>query len=89
MLLRPPRARRSVVGAGYSLSQEEGHAATLIKLMRVAMLLPVIALAAWLALAAVVRRRPKEARGSALRAGGRFLKTVWSSNESRQLSEAA
>lgn len=38
-----------VVGAGYSLSQEAGDAATLIKLMRVAMLLPVIAVAAWLA----------------------------------------
>ncbi|UUZ64568.1 putative sulfate exporter family transporter [Polaromonas sp. P1-6] len=38
-----------VVGAGYSLSPEAGDAATLIKLMRVAMLLPVIALAAWLA----------------------------------------
>lgn len=37
-----------VVGAGYSLSHEAGDAATLIKLMRVAMLLPVIALAAWL-----------------------------------------
>jgi len=31
-----------VVGAGYSLSQEAGDAATLVKLMRVAMLLPVI-----------------------------------------------
>ena len=38
-----------VVGAGYSLSHEAGDAATLVKLMRVAMLLPVIALAAWLA----------------------------------------
>ncbi|KRC11154.1 hypothetical protein ASE11_19985 [Hydrogenophaga sp. Root209] len=37
-----------VVGAGYSLSHEAGDAATLIKLMRVAMLLPVIALASWL-----------------------------------------
>lgn len=37
-----------VVGAGYSISQEAGDAATLVKLMRVAMLLPVIALAAWL-----------------------------------------
>jgi uncharacterized integral membrane protein (TIGR00698 family) len=37
-----------VVGAGYSLSHEAGDAATLVKLMRVAMLLPVIALAAWL-----------------------------------------
>jgi uncharacterized integral membrane protein (TIGR00698 family) len=38
-----------VVGAGYSLSHEAGDAATLVKLMRVAMLLPVIALAAVLA----------------------------------------
>ena len=38
-----------VVGAGYSLSHDAGDAATLIKLMRVAMLLPVIALAAALA----------------------------------------
>jgi uncharacterized integral membrane protein (TIGR00698 family) len=37
-----------VVGAGYSISHEAGDAATLVKLLRVAMLLPVIALAAWL-----------------------------------------
>ena len=35
-----------VVGAGYSLSTEAGDAATLVKLLRVAMLLPVIVLAA-------------------------------------------
>ena len=34
-----------VVGAGYSMSRETGDAATLVKLMRVAMLLPVIAAA--------------------------------------------
>jgi uncharacterized integral membrane protein (TIGR00698 family) len=34
-----------VVGAGYSLSHETGDAATLVKLMRVAMLLPVIVVA--------------------------------------------
>jgi uncharacterized integral membrane protein (TIGR00698 family) len=34
-----------VVGAGYSLSTEAGDAATLVKLLRVAMLLPVILLA--------------------------------------------
>jgi uncharacterized integral membrane protein (TIGR00698 family) len=34
-----------VVGAGYSISQETGDAATLVKLMRVAMLLPVIVVA--------------------------------------------
>lgn len=37
-----------VVGAGYSLSTPTGDAATLVKLMRVAMLLPVIVLAAML-----------------------------------------
>ncbi|AMO25025.1 putative sulfate exporter family transporter [Ramlibacter solisilvae] len=35
-----------VVGAGYSISTEAGDAATLVKLMRVAMLLPVIVFAA-------------------------------------------
>jgi uncharacterized membrane protein YadS len=35
-----------VVGAGYSLSAETGDVATLVKLLRVAMLLPVIVLAA-------------------------------------------
>lgn len=35
-----------VVGAGYSLSAETGDAATLVKLLRVAMLLPVIVVAA-------------------------------------------
>ncbi len=38
-----------VVGAGYSISHEAGDTATLVKLLRVAMLLPVIVLAAWLA----------------------------------------
>jgi uncharacterized integral membrane protein (TIGR00698 family) len=37
-----------VVGAGYSMGPETGDAATVIKLMRVAMLVPVIALAAWM-----------------------------------------
>lgn len=37
-----------VVGAGYSLSPETGDTATLVKLLRVAMLLPVIVLAALL-----------------------------------------
>ncbi len=49
-----------VVGAGYSLSHEAGDAATLIKLMRIAMLLPVIALAAMLA------RRHTQANGEAM-----------------------
>jgi len=38
-----------VVGAGYSLSQEAGDTATIVKLLRVALLLPVILLAAALA----------------------------------------
>jgi uncharacterized integral membrane protein (TIGR00698 family) len=37
-----------VVGAGYSMSQETGDAATVVKLMRVAMLVPVIMVAAWM-----------------------------------------
>lgn len=37
-----------VVGAGYSVGSQAGDAATLVKLMRVAMLVPVIALAAWM-----------------------------------------
>ncbi|HEY4081637.1 MAG TPA: putative sulfate exporter family transporter [Burkholderiaceae bacterium] len=45
-----------VVGAGYSLSRETGDVATLVKLMRVAMLLPVIVFAAL-----VTRARNKEA----------------------------
>lgn len=36
-----------VVGAGYSISKDAGDLATLIKLIRVAMLLPVIAVVAW------------------------------------------
>lgn len=36
-----------VVGAGYSISPKAGDAATLVKLMRVSMLLPVIALSIW------------------------------------------
>ncbi|MEO7853188.1 MAG: putative sulfate exporter family transporter, partial [Rubrivivax sp.] len=38
-----------VVGAGYGMSPETGDVATLVKLMRVAMLLPVIVLAAGIA----------------------------------------
>jgi uncharacterized integral membrane protein (TIGR00698 family) len=37
-----------VVGAGYSLGPETGDVATLVKLIRVAMLVPVIAVAVWL-----------------------------------------
>jgi uncharacterized integral membrane protein (TIGR00698 family) len=49
-----------VVGAGYSLSHEAGDAATLVKLIRVAMLLPVIALAA------LLTRRHMQANGEAM-----------------------
>jgi len=49
-----------VVGAGYSLSHEAGDAATLVKLIRVAMLLPVIALAA------LLTRRQMLANGEAM-----------------------
>jgi uncharacterized integral membrane protein (TIGR00698 family) len=38
-----------VVGAGYSMGQQTGDAATVVKLMRVAMLVPVIAGATWMA----------------------------------------
>lgn len=37
-----------VVGAGYSISREAGDVATLVKLLRVAMLLPVIAWVSWI-----------------------------------------
>lgn len=37
-----------VVGAGYSISTDTGDTATLIKLLRVAMLVPVIVLASWM-----------------------------------------
>jgi uncharacterized integral membrane protein (TIGR00698 family) len=46
-----------VVGAGYSVSREAGDAATFVKLMRVAMLLPVILVAV-----AITSRRTAEAR---------------------------
>lgn len=36
-----------VVGAGYSISDEAGDTATLIKLLRVSLLLPIIAIVAW------------------------------------------
>lgn len=36
-----------VVGAGYSMGQQTGDAATVVKLMRVAMLVPVIIVASW------------------------------------------
>jgi len=49
-----------VVGAGYSLSRETGDVATFVKLLRVAMLLPVIVLAV-----AVTRARAGNAPGAA------------------------
>jgi uncharacterized integral membrane protein (TIGR00698 family) len=48
-----------VVGAGYSLSAETGDAATLVKLLRVAMLLPVIVLAS------LITRSRAKAEGAA------------------------
>jgi uncharacterized integral membrane protein (TIGR00698 family) len=54
-----------VVGAGYSISAEVGDFAVLTKLMRVAMLLPVVA-----AIAVIVRRR---VQGSARREGEPLL----------------
>jgi uncharacterized integral membrane protein (TIGR00698 family) len=48
-----------VVGAGYSMSQQTGDVATFVKLMRVAMLLPVIVFAVML-----TRARGKDAGGS-------------------------
>ena len=60
-----------VVGAGYSLSHEAGDAATLVKLMRVAMLLPVIALAA------VLARRYERAQGGDVPAGPRPPLLPW------------
>jgi uncharacterized integral membrane protein (TIGR00698 family) len=48
-----------VVGAGYSMSRETGDAATVVKLMRVAMLLPVI-----LCAACVTRAQGKDAGGT-------------------------
>ena len=47
-----------MVGAGYSMSRETGDAATVVKLMRVAMLLPVI-----LCAALITRAQGKEAGG--------------------------
>jgi uncharacterized integral membrane protein (TIGR00698 family) len=47
-----------VVGAGYSMGRETGDVATFVKLLRVAMLLPVIVLAVM-----ITRARPGEASG--------------------------
>ncbi len=50
-----------VVGAGYSISHEAGDTATVVKLLRVALLLPVILLASGLARAYLVREAKKAA----------------------------
>lgn len=50
-----------VVGAGYSISRDAGDQATLVKLIRIAMLLPVIALVAWV----TVRHMASEGDGQA------------------------
>ena len=47
-----------VVGAGYSMSRETGDIATFVKLMRVAMLLPVIVFAVMLTRARAARQQP-------------------------------
>jgi uncharacterized integral membrane protein (TIGR00698 family) len=50
-----------VVGAGYSMGQQTGDAATVVKLMRVAMLVPVIMVAAWMTRAAHAQSANSEA----------------------------
>jgi uncharacterized integral membrane protein (TIGR00698 family) len=47
-----------VVGAGYSISQQAGDTATVVKLMRVAMLVPVIMVAAWMTRMAYMQQAP-------------------------------
>ncbi|PIT77109.1 YeiH family protein [Limnohabitans sp. G3-2] len=50
-----------VVGAGYSISADTGDTATLIKLLRVAMLVPVIVLASWMTARYRVTQKESEA----------------------------
>lgn len=50
-----------VVGAAYSMGPQTGDAATVVKLMRVAMLVPVIMVAAWLTRAASAKQAQTEA----------------------------
>lgn len=50
-----------VVGAGYSMGQQTGDAATVIKLMRVAMLVPVIMVAAWMTRMSHAQQSPENA----------------------------
>lgn len=52
-----------VVGAGYSVSRESGDIATLVKLLRVAMLLPVIVLAAAITRARLAAAADAQAQG--------------------------
>ena len=72
-----------VVGAGYSMSTETGDVATLVKLMRVAMLLPVIVFAVMF-----TRARPAKARRAAAAAAaavvcGRPSPCWWRVNSTR------
>ncbi len=59
-----------VVGAGYSLSRETGDAATVVKLMRVAMLLPVIVFAVMMARVASADSSAAGAAGEGAHGGG-------------------
>lgn len=54
-----------VVGAGYSISTDAGDTATLVKLVRVAMLLPVILFASWLS-RRYLQRHPSDAQAGPL-----------------------
>lgn len=65
-----------VVGAGYSMGTEVGDAATVIKLMRVAMLVPVIAFAAWMTLQHE-RAQPQNGSGEPAQAGTRPPLLPW------------
>ena len=53
-----------VVGAGYSMGQQTGDAATVVKLMRVAMLVPVIVVAAWMTRATHAQSADSAAAGA-------------------------
>ncbi len=53
-----------VVGAGYSMGQQTGDAATVVKLMRVAMLVPVIVVAAWMTRATHAQSADSAAAGT-------------------------
>lgn len=50
-----------VVGAGYSISKDAGDMATLVKLIRVAMLLPVIAIVGWVSARHLAAEGPRDA----------------------------